>query len=36
MTDDSRFGLARSVTLAGPLQLDGGTRFAPVEIAYET
>ncbi|WP_340316584.1 homoserine O-acetyltransferase MetX [Rhizorhabdus argentea] len=36
MTDDSRFGLARSVTLAGPLRLDGGTRLAPVEIAYET
>jgi len=36
MTDDSRFGLARSVTLAGPLRLDGGTRLSPVEIAYET
>ena len=36
MTDDSRFGLARSVTLAGPLRLDGGARLAPVEIAYET
>ena len=36
MTDDSRFGLARSVTLAGPLLLDGGARLAPVEIAYET
>ena len=36
MTEDSRFGLARSVTLAGPLRLDGGTRLAPVEIAYET
>ncbi|WP_347270808.1 homoserine O-acetyltransferase MetX [Rhizorhabdus histidinilytica] len=36
MTDDSRFGLARSVTLAGPLRLDGGAKLAPVEIAYET
>jgi homoserine O-acetyltransferase len=36
MTDDSRFGLARSVTLAGPLRLDGGARLSPVEIAYET
>ena len=36
MTEDSRFGLARSVTLAGPLRLDGGTRLTPVEIAYET
>lgn len=36
MIDDSRFGLARSVTLAGPLRLDGGARLAPVEIAYET
>ena len=36
MTDDSRFGLARSVTLPGPLLLDGGARLSPVEIAYET
>jgi len=36
MIHDSRFGLARSVTLAGPLRLDGGARLAPVEIAYET
>ena len=36
MSDDSRFGLARTVTLPGPLRLDGGTRLAPVEIAYET
>nr|WP_047169665.1 homoserine O-acetyltransferase [Sphingomonas sp. Y57] len=36
MTDDSRFGLARTVTLAGPLRLDGGAKLAPVAIAYET
>ena len=36
MTDDSRFGLARTVTLAGPLALDGGARLSPVSIAYET
>jgi len=33
---DQRFGLARSVTLPGPLPLDGGGSLAPVEIAYET
>ena len=33
---DSRFGLARSVTLPGPLRLDGGGTLAPVDIAYET
>ena len=36
MTDDSRFGLARSVSLPGPLLLDGGAQLSPVEIAYET
>jgi len=36
MTEDSRFGLARTVTLAGPLELDGGGALSPVEIAYET
>ncbi|ATE63128.1 homoserine O-acetyltransferase MetX [Rhizorhabdus dicambivorans] len=36
MTDDTRFGLARSVTLAGPLRLDGGARLSPVSVAYET
>jgi homoserine O-acetyltransferase/O-succinyltransferase len=36
MTDDPRFGLARHVTLPGPLALDGGGRLSPVEIAYET
>ncbi len=33
---DQRFGLSRTVTLAGPLRLDGGATLAPVEIAYET
>ena len=36
MSDDQRFGLARSVSLPGPLKLDGGAMLAPVEIAYET
>ncbi len=36
MSDDARFGLARSVTLPGPLRLDGGVLLSPVEIAYET
>ena len=34
--DDQRFGLARRVSLSGPLLLDGGTRLSPVEIGYET
>jgi homoserine O-acetyltransferase len=34
--DDTRFGLARHVTLPGPLRLDGGVLLSPVEIAYET
>jgi homoserine O-acetyltransferase len=36
MSEDQRFGLARAVTLPGPLLLDGGTQLAPVDIAYET
>ncbi len=36
MSDDQRFGLARSVTLALPLPLDGGGTLSPVEIGYET
>ena len=36
MSDDERFGLARHVTLPGPLRLDGGVLLSPVEIAYET
>ncbi|SFS04923.1 homoserine O-acetyltransferase MetX [Sphingomonas jatrophae] len=33
---DQRFGLARHVVLPGPLLLDGGASFGPVEVAYET
>jgi homoserine O-acetyltransferase/O-succinyltransferase len=36
MADDQRFGLARQVTLPGPLVLDGGGTLAPIDIAYET
>ena len=36
MEHDERFGRARSVTLPGPLALDGGQSLAPVTIAYET
>ncbi len=36
MTDDARFGLDRSVTLLGPLQLEGGGSLALLTIAYET
>ncbi|MCP3729514.1 homoserine O-acetyltransferase [Sphingomonas sp. MG17] len=36
MSNDERFGLARHVTLPGPLRLDGGALLSPVEIAYET
>lgn len=36
MSEDQRFGLARHVSLPGPLRLDGGGALAPVEIAYET
>jgi homoserine O-acetyltransferase/O-succinyltransferase len=33
---DDRFGLNRTVTLPGPLTLDGGGTLAPVELAYES
>jgi homoserine O-acetyltransferase len=33
---DQRFGLARRVTLPGPLRLDAGVLLSPVDIAYET
>ncbi|NML08198.1 homoserine O-acetyltransferase [Sphingomonas sp. G-3-2-10] len=36
MSDDQRFGLSRTVTLPGPLRLDGGALLSPVDIAYET
>jgi homoserine O-acetyltransferase len=34
--DDSRFGLGRQVRLTGPIRLDCGIAFDPVDIAYET
>lgn len=36
METDQRFGLNRHLTLPGPLMLDAGVAFAPVEFAYET
>ena len=36
MNDDGRFGLDRRTKLLGPVKLDSGTHFAPVEFAYET
>jgi homoserine O-acetyltransferase len=36
MSDNQRFGLSRTVTLPGPLRLDGGALLSPVDIAYET
>ena len=36
MSEDQRFGLARSVTLPGPLRLVGGAQLGPIDIAYET
>ncbi|MFL9840025.1 homoserine O-acetyltransferase [Sphingomonas sp. ST-64] len=36
MSSDQRFGLARHVSLSGPLRLDGGVLLSPLEIAYET
>ena len=36
MSSDRRHGPSRTVTLPGPLRLDGGAELAPVEVAYET
>lgn len=36
MSDDPRYGTGRSVTLPGPLRLDGGVLLSPVDIGYET
>jgi homoserine O-acetyltransferase len=36
MSHDTRFGLSRTITLSGPLRLDGGNLLSPVDIAYET
>ncbi len=36
MNEDARFGLNRTVTLLGPLKLEGGGSIAPITIAYES
>ena len=36
MDGDSRFGLDRKIRLLGPVKLDSGAEFAPVDFAYET
>lgn len=33
---DERFGLDRKIRLLGPVRLDSGAEFAPVDFAYET
>ena len=35
MQNDTRFGLDRKTQLLGPVQLDSGVEFAPVDFAYE-
>lgn len=36
MHGDERFGLDRKIRLLGPVKLDSGAEFAPVDFAYET
>lgn len=36
MSEDARFGLDRKIRLLGPVRLDSGGEFAPVDFAYET
>jgi homoserine O-acetyltransferase/O-succinyltransferase len=36
MMDDARFGLDRKIRLMGPVKLDSGAQFAPLDFAYET
>jgi len=36
MDGDTRFGLDKKAMLLGPVRLDSGVEFAPVECAYET
>ncbi len=36
MHDDTRFGLDKKTRLLGPVRLDSGAEFAPVDFAYET
>jgi homoserine O-acetyltransferase/O-succinyltransferase len=36
MSEDARFGLDKRVQLLGPVQLESGVPFAPLDFAYET
>jgi homoserine O-acetyltransferase/O-succinyltransferase len=36
MQGDTRFGLDRKIRLLGPVKLDSGAEFAPIDFAYET
>jgi len=36
MQGDTRFGLDKKACLLGPVKLDSGAKFAPVDFAYET
>jgi homoserine O-acetyltransferase/O-succinyltransferase len=36
MSDELKFGLNKTVRLLGPVRLDSGAEFAPVDFAYET
>lgn len=36
MNGDERFGLDRKIRLLGPVKLDSGAEFAPIDFAYET
>ena len=36
MQGDERFGLERKIRLLGPVKLDSGAEFAPIDFAYET
>jgi homoserine O-acetyltransferase/O-succinyltransferase len=36
MNDDQRFGLNKGIRLLGPVRLDSGAEFAPVDFAYES
>ncbi len=36
MQGDERFGLDRRIRLLGPVKLDSGAEFAPIDFAYET
>ncbi len=36
MNEDQRFGLNKGIRLLGPVRLDSGAEFAPVDFAYES